>query len=123
MTERSVETKVPMDDPPQFDIPTGWDVWRWPEFQAFARRLGIPLDRPTVDLNIYLPLEEAVTITEEYRGDQLFNARRRKGTQSQVETTSVQNEQFKTFRPLPNDRPAVEAGLHGLPFNREEADG
>lgn len=114
---------------PKFDYPTGHEVWRWPEFRAFAERLGIAFDRPTKDINIFIPVEGIVTITEEYLGDTLFSARRRADTEMRkqraeaglppVETTTAHNERFKTFRPLPNDRPAAEAGLHGLPYRRD----
>lgn len=38
------------------------DVWLWPEFEAFAKRLGIPLER-VVDLDISLHMGSAATFT------------------------------------------------------------
>lgn len=34
--------------------PKSFDVWRWPEFKAFAQRLGVVLDKPTTMLSILL---------------------------------------------------------------------
>ena len=88
----------------KFELFSGYEVWQWPEFQAFADRLGIDRSLPTRDLNIYLPLEGAVTITQEYLGDKLFEPRRDRTEPSKepgiVEATTVHNEQFKTFMPV-----------------------
>jgi hypothetical protein len=46
----------------------GYTIYSWPEFKAFAQRLGIHYGHPTLDLNIFIPLEGFVTITHEYRG-------------------------------------------------------
>ena len=46
--------------------PTGRDVWRWPEFQAFAKRLGIDTSKPNTSLSITLEMDECVKIHETY---------------------------------------------------------
>lgn len=50
--------------------PTGYDVWRWAEFQAFADRLGLDTEiLPTTDLIIHLPLDDAIKIQQTYLAD------------------------------------------------------
>jgi len=52
--------------------PLGWSVWRWPEFQAFARRLGIDVGTlPTRGLIINLPLDNVVFVEQEYLCDDM----------------------------------------------------
>lgn len=46
----------------------GWDVYRWPEFWAFAERLGIPLELLTIDVTIHIPVEGPVVVTHHYQG-------------------------------------------------------
>ena len=52
------------------DIADGHDVWSWPEFIAFAERLGIDLRKETLTRNvvIFIPFDGIVTITQEYIG-------------------------------------------------------
>lgn len=45
---------------------TGREVYHWPEFQAFANRLGIPLELFTVDLFIELPCDDYVKVFHVY---------------------------------------------------------
>jgi hypothetical protein len=47
--------------------PFGKELWNWPEFKAFAKRLGIP-DVPTTELRLRIPMLEVVEIEQEYRG-------------------------------------------------------
>ena len=48
--------------------PSGSDVWEWPEFQAFAKRLMIDIEGPTITLTITIPVDDPVVITQEYHG-------------------------------------------------------
>ncbi len=45
-----------------------YDVYHWPEFQAFCRRLGVAYDLPTLDLTITMRFDETVEIAHKYRG-------------------------------------------------------
>ena len=54
----------------------GYDVFRWPEFQAFAKRLGLDTTLPTTDMCIFIPLEGSVRITQEYLADEMFSMRK-----------------------------------------------
>ena len=47
---------------------SGPEVYNWPEFIAFAKRLGIPWELPTVDITITLPLDGLVRIAHDYTG-------------------------------------------------------
>ena len=60
----------------QVNHPTGFEVYKWPEFKAFCKRLGIEWEAPTIDLCIYIPLDGLVKITTEYLGDEMFNMRK-----------------------------------------------
>lgn len=42
---------------------TGWEMWEWPEFKAFAERLGINYDGRIIEMSIEIT-EGAVTLTE-----------------------------------------------------------
>jgi hypothetical protein len=44
---------------------TGFEVWQWPEFRAFAERLGINADLATRELTIRMT-EDAVTVQQEF---------------------------------------------------------
>jgi hypothetical protein len=57
----------------------GHDVYHWPEFKAFATRLGIPWDLGTVFVTIELPLEGPVMITHKYQGETTEDALDRNG--------------------------------------------
>ncbi len=46
----------------------GYDVWRWPEFQAFTKRLMIDEGAPITSLTICVPCDGNVTITQEFIG-------------------------------------------------------
>ena len=50
------------------------EIWQWPEFMAFAERLGIPLTVPTTALTIHLPIRGAVEIKQEFVGMDSTNA-------------------------------------------------
>jgi len=52
------------------DLADGRDVWSWPEFIAFAERLGIDLRKETLtrDVIISIPCDGIVTVTQEYLG-------------------------------------------------------
>lgn len=61
---------------PKSSYPSGREVYHWPEFQAFAKRLGIDWNLPTVDLCIFIPLDGNVKVVHEYLGDEMFNMRK-----------------------------------------------
>lgn len=42
------------------------EVYEWPEFKAFAERLGVKLDIPTTYLAIYLPHDGVVSVEHEH---------------------------------------------------------
>ena len=46
----------------------GYDLWRWPEWQALATRLGIDLGAPTTRLTISIPCDDSVKIVHEFNG-------------------------------------------------------
>lgn len=48
----------------------GRDVYHWPEFKAFADRLGIPLELGTIDMLIFVPCEGRVRVIHEYQADE-----------------------------------------------------
>lgn len=48
----------------------GYEVYHWPEFIAFAKRLGVPWELPTIDLNIFIPVDGFVKITQEFDADE-----------------------------------------------------
>lgn len=56
-----------------YDLPSSYEVFRWPEFIAFAKRLGIPLDLLILDVSIHLVFREAVTIDLKLRGEDMDN--------------------------------------------------
>lgn len=56
-----------------YNFPQSQEVYHWPEFIAFAKRLGIPLEIATMDLHIIMPLRECVIIQHEYRGEDMDN--------------------------------------------------
>lgn len=47
-------------------IPMSKEVWQWPEFKAFAKRLGIALDLSTKTITIRFPLNGAVEVEQVY---------------------------------------------------------
>ncbi len=73
---------------------TGYGVHRWPEFLAFAKRLGIDLELPTTVITIRIPHDEIVTIIHEYLADDIDQ----QDTVSTFETTNVHNEEFTTHQ-------------------------
>jgi hypothetical protein len=65
ITREPPEGQVKPLDHPQI---SGLEVYHWPEFQAFANRLGIPLEAFTVDLFIEIPCDDLVKVFHVYRG-------------------------------------------------------
>jgi hypothetical protein len=47
---------------------TGRQLMAWPEFKAFADRLGIDIGLPTVAIELKIPLDERVEIIQRYIG-------------------------------------------------------
>lgn len=82
----------------QFPV-TGFQVFRWPEFQALAKRLGIDLDRRIVSISINLNKDEVVTATiVEQCAEQIDLP-----VPTAVETTSLHNEVMHTHMPNPRN--------------------
>lgn len=88
--------------------PNSWDVYRWPEFQAFARRLGIPLDETfTRSLTIRMESpDHEVQITHGYPGvDKKESADapevvwEKDPTEPVIDTTTFRNEGWRTGTP------------------------
>jgi hypothetical protein len=48
--------------------PTGYEVYHWPEFRAFAKRLGILWSVYTNEISLRLNVDEPVEINQSYRG-------------------------------------------------------
>jgi uncharacterized protein (DUF302 family) len=48
----------------------GYELYHWPEFQAFAKRLGIPLELGTIDIAIFIPCDGRVKVIHEYQADE-----------------------------------------------------
>lgn len=69
----------------------GYEVYRWPEFRAFAARLGFVWDLYTTDVTIRLAEGEAVIISHNYQG--------RAGPGGAVDTTNMHNETLRTYAP------------------------
>jgi hypothetical protein len=85
---------------------TGYEVYSWPEFNAFVKRLGVPVLRDKT-LNILLE-EEMVTITQKYQGaDCAGLATPLPPLNSEVhpdllvDTTTAHNKEFRTKEPRP----------------------
>lgn len=51
---------------PIMEMVEGLTLWRWPEFIALAKRLGIPLDNLTTDVTICIPSRGMVTVEHTY---------------------------------------------------------
>ena len=60
---------------PQHKLALGHEAWHWPEFIAFAERLGVDLGRltPALDLSIKIPVHGFVVITQDYFGRDFDN--------------------------------------------------
>ncbi len=65
---RAIREAATREHPIAFD---GYEVYSWPEFQAFAKRLGLMWDLRTVNLTITINEGEAVSIKQEYRGSDI----------------------------------------------------
>lgn len=76
--------------------PIGYEVWQWPEFRAFAERLGIELGEqlPTTGVAISIAYDKVVEVTHIY----LAQDREHKP----AETTNFHNQEFRTHQPLEN---------------------
>lgn len=81
------------------------DVYQWPEFLAFARRLGFMWDLSTRDVVIRMPLDGLVEIEHNYVGTDGPPA----GTP--IDTTTAHNRVRRTripARPYDDEPPAAE---------------
>lgn len=59
----------------KFERVDGFEVWRWPEWQALATRLGIDLGSPTTKLLLYIGCNDLVKVIHEFNGVDLLNPR------------------------------------------------
>lgn len=59
----------------KFESADGYDVWRWPEFLAFAKRLGLDMGAPTTKFLLYISCDELVKVIHEFNGQDLNTPR------------------------------------------------
>jgi hypothetical protein len=90
--------------------PEGYDVVRWPEFIAFAKRLGINLALPFRDLMINIPFEgRCVEITQTYVADDINQPDAKMPFDDQVrplDVTTAHNQYSRTYVAKPDyDQP------------------
>lgn len=71
-------------------VSDGFDVWRWPEFQALALRLGIALELDTKAVTIRIAVGEQPHITQEYSPRE---------PKEMIDTSNLHNDTYKTFVP------------------------
>ena len=50
--------------------PLSYEVYQWPEFRAFCKRLGLAWELGTLDLNIDMPFDGVVKIRQSYHGNE-----------------------------------------------------
>lgn len=65
-THRPIASRIRGATPPD-----AYDVVRWPEFNALAKRLGIELSLPFRDLVIRIPMDGAVEVIQSYLADDI----------------------------------------------------
>lgn len=71
----------------------GWAVFQWPEFIAFAVRLGIPLDIDAKSMTIRIAIDEQPLITCEFSGRE---------PHKKIDTTNAHTNTWRTFAvPVP----------------------
>lgn len=68
----------------------GWEVFRWPEYQALRKRLGVPDHPKEKGCTIRVFEGEAVVVNLEFFGENHGAA---------TDTTNLNNEQFRTAEP------------------------
>lgn len=74
---------------------TGYEVYHWPEFQAFMTRLGIPIGLYNIEMDISLRMDEMVKVS-------MVNAGCDTGAANTlIDTTTHHNEVFATSMPNP----------------------
>jgi hypothetical protein len=52
----------------KYETPLGYDVWRWPEFQALIKRLGVDVEAPITCVTLSVPYDDVVVLTQEFHG-------------------------------------------------------
>lgn len=73
-----------------------YNVYHWPEFQAFAKRLGILWDLRTIDLTIKLIHRQRVVVEQTYAACDNSDVE----THPPINTTTAHNQEFETYTPL-----------------------
>lgn len=68
-----------------------YDVYHWPEFKAFAERLGLQYYLPSRSVRISMPFDGEVTIDHEYLAME--------PEEGIADTTTQHNKEFRTFIP------------------------
>lgn len=71
----------------------GYTVYRWPEFVAFANRMGFKWDLNCRSITIHIPHDDVVTIDIDHV------ARDQGSTLGAIDTTTSRNERFRTAMP------------------------
>lgn len=67
LIEERQEKGIPLRGDHETRSVTGYEVYNWPEFEAFARRLGFKYDLATRDVTIRLTVDEFVVIEHNYQ--------------------------------------------------------
>ena len=65
----------------------GYEVYNWPEFKALAKRLGIVWELPTSRVQIDIPVDGPVEITQTYRHREMSVPKERIDECSSVENS------------------------------------
>ena len=70
MQNERFRTHIPKSEPKHIKHTAieGSSVWKWPEFQALIKRLGVDLESPTTSITIEVSLDKLVSVTHEFYG-------------------------------------------------------
>ncbi len=67
--QRSKERKMDKKEQREFQYAWGNEIFHWPEFLAFAKRLNINTTLPIQNVTIDLPCDNLASITLRYSGE------------------------------------------------------
>ncbi len=80
---------------PKFEqVPDGYIVWQWPEFQALMARMGVPQDVYSRGVTLRVYEGKCPTITHEYIASDTTKPRVAK-----IDTTTMVNKEWRTSAP------------------------